>query len=255
MKKKFLVLCLAARAATAQDIGTGLMPDGSADTYAGASLRSSSPYLKDDPRRLSVVPLLHIIFANGIFISSFGTAGWQLSDTPGVEYGPLFNSRNERAPTDSWQVAGTQRIKGTPDAGAFFNYALGDALWLRSELTYDTNAHGLAFSAGAQKTLAQIAPHQNLTLSLGLSIADGQVMRQQYGVTGGDGSPSGPSDYRPDGGLAAVNVGIDWNWAFNRNWLLNGSVNVAHLGAAAADSPFISQPNLIRYSAGLAYRF
>src|SRR5471030_2545068 len=139
MKKKFLVLCLAARSATAQDIGTGLMPDGSADTYVGASLRSSSPYLKGDARSISVVPVLHILCANGIFISSFGTAGWQLSDTPGVEYGPLFNSRNERAPTDHWQLAGTQRIKGTPDAGVFFNYALGDALWLRSGLTYDSN--------------------------------------------------------------------------------------------------------------------
>jgi len=255
MKKKFLVLCLAARSATAQDIGTGLMPDGSADTYVGASLRSSSPYLKGDARSISVVPVLHILCANGIFISSFGTAGWQLSDTPGVEYGPLFNSRNERAPTDSWQLAGTQRIRGTPDAGVFFNYALGDALWLRSGLTYDSNARGLAFSAGVQKTWARIAPHQNLTLSLGLSAANGQVMRQQYGVTSGDGNAPGPGDYLPNGGLASVNAGIDWNWAFNRNWLLNGGANVSHLGAAAADSPFISQPNLIRYSAGLAYRF
>src|SRR5471032_441801 len=83
-EKEVSGLCLAARSATTQDIGTGLMPDGSADTYVGASLRSSSPYLKGDARSISVVPVLHILCANGIFISSFGTAGWQLSDTPGV---------------------------------------------------------------------------------------------------------------------------------------------------------------------------
>jgi MipA family protein len=93
-KSLFLLLAGAAScgavSAWAQAPEPGLMPDGSYDMYAGLGVRSAPNYEGGDDRKQRALPVLQIGWSNGAFISGMN-AGWHLSATPGVEYGPLLS--------------------------------------------------------------------------------------------------------------------------------------------------------------------
>jgi len=71
------------------------MPDGSYDMYAGLGVRSAPNYEGGNDRKVRAMPVLQVGWSNGVFISGM-SAGWHLSATPGVEYGPLLSLHGGR---------------------------------------------------------------------------------------------------------------------------------------------------------------
>lgn len=229
-----------------------MMPDGSRDMYVGAGLVTSNAEAAGETRPVLLRPLLQIEWSNGIFVSSGGIAGLHLSQTAGAEYGPLLMSTNARDPGDNRRLRGSHAISGSPDAGGFFNYYLGADARLRSSLVYDTSAHGLRGEAGLQKSWPGLVPHHTFSLSAGVALASAAVMQERYEVRRAAG---GVRDYRPDGGVAALSAGANWNWALSSKWLLASGVTATRLGSSAADSPVVERRSFVTWSTGLAYRF
>jgi hypothetical protein len=97
-------------------------------------------------------PLLQAEWSNGIFVSSGGIAGWHLSQTAGVEYGPAAGihqlARTARRPAFA-RFACHSRFAG---CGRTFNYYLGEDARLRSSILYDTSAHGFRGDVGVQRS-------------------------------------------------------------------------------------------------------
>ena len=232
--------------------GAQMMPDGSRDMYLGAAVTGSSATDDGAPRAAVLRPLLQVQWSNGVFVSASGVAGMHLSATPGVEYGPLLAASNARDPEDGWRLRGTRRIKGTPDVGGFYGYYLGEQTRVTSNLAYDTSAHGWRAQLAVQKTLPSLAAHHAVTLSAGVSLASGAVMEERYAVSAAAG---GARDYRPAGGVTAIEAGVNWNWALSSKWLLNSAVTGTRLGSGPAGSPVIGRRNVITWSSGLGYRF
>lgn len=232
--------------------GAQMMPDGSRDMYVGAAVTGSSATDDGAPRAAVLRPLLQVQWSNGVFVSASGVAGMHLSATPGVEYGPLLAASNARDPEDGWRLRGTRRIKGTPDVGGFYGYYLGEQTRVTSNLAYDTSAHGWRAQLAVQKTLPSLAAHHAVTLSAGVSLASGAVMEERYAVSAAAG---GARDYRPAGGVTAIEAGVNWNWALSSKWLLNSAVTGTRLGSGPAGSPVIGRRNVITWSTGLGYRF
>ncbi|WP_051958857.1 MipA/OmpV family protein [Janthinobacterium sp. RA13] len=251
-----LLLLAACGPALAEEASTGtsalMMPDGSRDMYVGAALTGSSAADDGASRGAVLRPLLQVQWSNGLFVSASGVAGMHLSATPGVEYGPLLAASNARAPEDSRRLRGTRRIKGSPDVGGFYGYYLDDQARVTANLMHDTSAHGWRGQLGLQKTLPSLAAHHTVTLSAGVSLASGAVMDELYAVSAAAG---GARDYRPTGGVASVDMGVNWNWALSSKWLLNSAVTGTRLGNGPAHSPFIERRNVITWSSGLGYRF
>ncbi|PJJ18740.1 MltA-interacting protein MipA [Janthinobacterium sp. 67] len=251
-----LLLLAACGPALAEEATTGasalMMPDGSRDMYVGAALTGSSAADDGASRGAVLRPLLQVQWSNGLFVSAIGVAGMHLSATPGVEYGPLLAASNARAPADSRRLRGTRQIKGSPDVGGFYGYYLGDQARVTTNLMYDTSARGWRGQLGLQKTLPSLAAHHTVTLSAGMSLASGAVMDELYAVSAAAG---GARDYRPAGGVASADVGVNWNWALSSKWLLNSAVTGTRLGNGPARSPFIERRNVITWSSGLGYRF
>lgn len=248
-----LLLLLAACAPALADGSSALMmPDGSRDMYVGAAVTGSSATDDGAPRAAVLRPLLQVQWSNGVFVSANGVAGMHLSATPGVEYGPLLASSNARGPEDSWRLRGTRRIKGSLDVGGFYGHYLGEQTRVTSNLLYDTSARGWRGQIGLQKTLPSLAAHHTVTVSAGVSLASGAVMDERYAVSFAAG---GARDYRPAGGVTAVEAGVNWNWALSSQWLLNSAVTGTRLGSGPARSPFIERRNVISWSSGLGYRF
>ncbi len=240
------ILSLAALPALADDGAVGMMPDGSTDMYVGLALATRLSSSDDHDASTALRPLLQIQWSNGIFVSGTGVVGMHLSRTPGVEYGPLLFDSNGRDPRDSPRLANTHPIRGSWDAGGFYNYYLGDQVRLLTSAAYDTSAHGLVGSVGLQKTLASVAPHHTLSFSAGVALCSGAVMRERYEVIGA---------YRPSGGLMSVNAGVNWNWELSNRWLVNTAVSGRRLGGGPAGSPVVERRNAVIWSSGLAYRF
>lgn len=228
-----------------------MMPDGSKDMYVGMALATRT-VAAGEQRRVEPRPLLQVQWSNGVFLSASGVVGLHLSDAPGLEYGPLLAASNSRQPTDSWRLRGSQPVDGKADGGVFFNYYLSEQTRVLSSVFYDTSAHGLRGYAGLQKALTLPDPHHSLALTAGAYWATAPVMRELYSVSAAAG---GARDYRPEAGLSAVSVGLDWNWALSRQWLLHSGVSGTRLGKAAADSPVVERRSFISWSTGLAYRF
>lgn len=247
-----LILLLASAPALAENPGGLMMPDGSKDMYVGLAFVARSAVGGDEHRPVALRPLLQVQWSNGVFVSATGVVGMHLSATPGVEYGPLVSASNSRDPGDSRRLRGSRAVDGSPDVGGFYNYYLGDDIRLLSGAAYDTSAHGLRGQVGVQKTWASLAPHHTVSLTAGVALASDAVARELYEVSA---SRGGARDYRPSGGVAAMTVGVNWNWALSSKWLVNSSLAGTRLGAAAADSPIVERRNVITWSSGLAYRF
>jgi outer membrane scaffolding protein for murein synthesis (MipA/OmpV family) len=247
------ILTLALCGAAAADDGvTPMMPDGSRDMYVGLALagRSAATAGEDNPSTLRL--LFQARWSNGIFVSASGVAGIDLSDAAGMEYGPLLAMSNARSPSDSRRLRGTQAISGSTDGGGFFNLYLGNEMRLRTSVVYDTSAAGVRAEVGVQKSWSDLAPHHTLSLSAGVSLVDGAVMRERYAVRRDWG---GARDYLPSGGVDAGNAGVNWNWELSSKWLVSSSVTAVRLGSQPAASPVVERRNILLWSSGLAYRF
>ncbi len=248
-----LFLLLAASGpALAENTTELMMPDGSKDMYAGLAFTTRTAAAEGEKRPVILRPLLQVQWSNGIFASASGVLGMHLSQTTGVEYGPLIFDSNSRNPSDNWRLRGTHPVRGTLDGGGFFNYYLGDEARVTSNLMYDTSARGFRGQLGGQKTIPSPAPHHTVTLSAGVTLASDAVMRELYEVSTATG---GVRNYRPSSGVMSASAGVNWNWALSSNWLVNSSVTGTRLGSGPAGAPFVDRRNFITWSSGLAYRF
>jgi outer membrane scaffolding protein for murein synthesis (MipA/OmpV family) len=248
-----LLLAGACLPTLAQGSATMMMPDGSRDMYAGLALTASTAAAPGEQRPTVLRPLLQVQWSNGIFLSASGVAGWQLSERPGVEYGPLLLGSNDRDPHDSRRLAGSHPIRGTPDLGGFYSFYLNPQLRLQSRLSYDTSARGWSSGFELQQALPELAPHHSLSLSVGLGVNSGAVMRERFEVVGN--GASAPRSYHPGGGVAGAGAAVNWNWQLGSSWLLHSSLSGNRLGSEAAGSPIVERRNSLTWSSGLAYRF
>ncbi|MGK5038439.1 MipA/OmpV family protein [Janthinobacterium sp. LB3P118] len=240
------ILSLAALPAWADDGAVGMMPDGSTDMYVGLAVATRLSAGDDHESAMSLRPLLQVQGSNGIFVSGTGLVGMHLSQTPGVEYGPLLADSNGRDPGDRPRLVNTHPIRGSWDVGGFYNYYLGWQTRMLTSITYDTSAHGLVAGVGLQKTLVSVAPHHTISFSVGARLGSGAVMRERYEVIGA---------YRPSGGLMSLGAGVNWNWELNNRWLVNTAVSGQRLGNGPAGSPAVERRSAVVWSSGLAYRF
>lgn len=183
--------------ALAENTAGLMMPDGSRDMYVGIGVATRTAVAAGEDRPVSLRPLLQVQWSNGIFVSATGVAGMHLSETAGVEYGPLLVDSNSRDPGESRRLRGTHPVKGSPDVGGFYNYYLGDNARILSSAVYDTSAHGFKGQLGMQKSWSSLAPHHTVSLSAGVSLASDPVARELYEVSTASG---GVRDYRPSGG-------------------------------------------------------
>jgi outer membrane protein len=248
-----LLLAGACLPALAEGTATMMMPDGSKDMYAGLALSAGTAAAAGEERPAVLRPLLQVQWSNGIFLSASGIAGWQLSEQPGIEYGPLLLGSNNREPQSSRRLAGTHPIRGSLDVGGFYSFYLNPQLRLQSRLAYDTSARGWSSGFELQQGLPELAPHHSLSLSLGVVVNSGAVMRERFEVVANGGSA--PRSYRPSGGLLGASAGVNWNWQLGSNWMLHSAVSGSRLAPAAADSPIVERRQSLTWSSGLAYRF
>lgn len=255
MKKLCLIALLAGSPCFAQTLENAMMPDGSRDTYAGLALVSKPGSDGNASTRDTLLfPLLQVQWSDGVFVSGLDTLGMHLSDTPGIEYGPVLHWQEGRSPGASQKLAGSAELNASPNVGGFFNYYLGRQFRLTSELLSTTDSPGLLVDVGLQKTLPPFAAHHTVSLSVGATAADNAYVARHYGVAASAIAGSARS-YTPSGGLLNLHAGLNWNWALSRSWLVSTGMSATFYAPIAADSPVTGSRTAVTIASGLAYRF
>jgi outer membrane scaffolding protein for murein synthesis (MipA/OmpV family) len=178
-----------------------------------------------------------------------------LSQTPGIEYGPLMTLGLSR-PT---QVLSNNTIPlgdWMPAAGGFFKYDLANDLQLTTDLVFTTGR----FSGGATgdlnvRKLFQLTPHESLAVWGGVTWGNRQFAQSQYSVTF-DQYPNSPSNNNSlDAGIEDTHLGLNLHSDLSSQWMLNSGLYATHLTGKVADSALVQKRDGVSVYAGLAYRF
>jgi MipA family protein len=207
--------CSGAVSAWAQAPEPGLMPDGSYDMYAGLGVRSAPNYEGGGERKVRAMPVLQVGWGNGAFISGM-SAGWHLSSTPALEYGPLLSVHPGRSKDGSTLLdsavsisgADTQSVITLPpglasaagshynvsyrvrdigaraEGGLFFNYYLASRLRLTNSVLYGAGAerNGLRWTIDLQRGAIELAPHHTLSLTAGATVGNRAYNTGYFGL-------------------------------------------------------------------------
>ena len=275
-----LALAVVSSGAFAQTPATNPMPDGSRDMYVGLGLVSAPRYEGARHSERKALPVLQVQWSNGVFVSGM-SAGMHLGRDPRFEYGPLVQLQRRRDEEGAGggidgvssarysmvalppvqqggnRLVGMEPISTRLLGGAFLNYYLTPDWRLTSSLLYGAGNErdGARLDLGVQRLAMQLGAHHRVSLTAGLSIANGAYNNAFFGVGTFDSLRSGNPVYRAGGGLKDGHLGARWNWALSPSWMLTSQVQVSRLADDARLSPLVERPTNLTVSTAIAYRF
>lgn len=211
------------------------------------------------------------------------SAGWHLSDTPRVEFGPLLQLEPGRTPsglansidTPAYQTSSiigpelkgmarvVNRLDGMADiktrllAGGFYHYRLNDKLRQTNTLLYGAgnDKKGLKLSSDLSYRFNDLPSHHSLTLGAGITIVNQAYAQSYFGVSEIEAGRSINEEYLAKSGVKDLHLDLNWNYSLSASWLLTSKLRAVQLIGNAKDSPLTEKKTGISISTALAYRF
>lgn len=267
------------RASHAETPALNPMPDGSRDMYAGLGVQSAPRYDGTGVRRVRALPVLQVEWSNGLFVSGMN-AGWHLSSSPTLEYGPLlglvpkrdgggdgngvggvgtfarepfFNAR-KRAPQG---LDGIDEIGVRLQAGAFLNLYLDPQWRLSASLLYGSGRgrDGARLALDVQRLAAAIGERHRVSLAAGVTAVNRNDNASYFGVSDEEALRSRFEQYAPGGGLQDAHLDARWNWTWSPSWMMTTDLRAKRLLGNAAHSPLAERSSNLTVSTAIAYRF
>jgi outer membrane protein len=262
-----LLLLIACGPCLAQTPSANTMPDGSKDRYIGIAVAILPSYEGSNQTNARFAVEGQMDWSNGIFVTNlprmyeqtyaqtFFQLGRHLSETPGIDYGPVVTLSRSRPTFLSHRTVDVGDSVDMGAVGGFFKYNLTDELQLTTDLSiYTGRFRGGALADLDVRKYTRVAPHQSIALWSGLTWGNRDFSQSQYGVTPDQSLNSGFPVYSPTAGVEDVHLGLNWRWEISSSWMMNSGVYATHLTGSVAGSPQIAQPNNVSVSIGLVYR-
>lgn len=244
-----LALALAAvRPASAQSTSM-MMPEGSKDLYVGVVLVDVPSNEGSAARRLVAVPTASGLWSNGIF-ARLGAVGWDVTDDPTMDYGPIVTYGIRARRSDDTTHHGSLALQG----GGFWSFMFTREIQFGSRLLYGgaDDGGGLQLRLGADVSY-RLGPHDSLTLSPGVTLADASFMRSTYGIDATQASRDGLPAYDARAGVRDLHLDVDWNSELSTKFTLDTGVSLSRLMGSAAHSPLIARRNDAEFFVALTY--
>jgi MipA family protein len=228
-----------------------LMPEGSRDLYMGIVVADVARNEGGSARRLVALPTASGLWSNGIF-AQLGAVGWDLTDDPTVDYGPIvtYCARSKRS--DDTAHRSSIAFQG----GAFYGFMFTREIHFGSRLLYGGGAQGsgLQLRLGADVSW-RLGAHDALTLSPGLTLANGDFMRTTYGVSARQAQSDDLPAYDAKAGVRNVGLDIDWGSELSTKFTLDAGISLSRLVGSAAHSPLIARRSQAALFSALSYHF
>jgi len=260
-----VALVLTSSAAFAQMPGGGA-PMGEAgerkqwDVSVGAGFALRPTYEGSDRYRVSPLPIVNVTYGDWLSLNASGlSAYWRresLQIGGGLTYG---GGRDDKE--DSFFGGGDKRLRGLGKIDgalglrAFANYDL-KPIRLSASLTKFTGDQndGVLVQIGAAVPV-RVTDKLTLTPSIGATWADESYMQTFFGVTSQQASRSRFSRFTAEAGVKDVNVGLNANYRFDKNWFAGAGVTVKQLTSDASKSPLSFADTQGLFMMNVGYRF
>jgi len=246
--------------------GWGLASTASAQTPAAS--HAASPYSLtlglgvarlpeyEGADRFDVRALPFISYRSGrFFAGTLSGVGYNLSNPPEIEFGPVLTYRFGRDESDSPRLRGLGDIDAGADVGAFLRWnAQPFTLGARLERGLGGNVRGTTLRLDAGYALA-VNRSNTLRFDAAVDWADTEVMQGFFGISAPQSLRSGLPAYSASSGIRRYGVSAAWAHNITPNWVSTVRVGVYRLGSEAAGSPLTLKRSSGLVSAGLSYRF
>ncbi len=189
------------------------------------------------------------------FAGTLSGVGYNLSNTPNLEFGPVVTYRVGRDESDDARLRGLGNIDAGADVGAFVRWnAQPLSLSATLEQGVGGNVTGTTLRLNAAYALS-INRSNALRFDALLDWADTEVMQGFYGISAPQAARSGLPVYAASSGIRRYGVGAVWAYNITPQWVSTVRLGVYRLGSEAANSPLALRRNVGLVSAGLSYRF
>ena len=189
------------------------------------------------------------------FAGTLSGVGYNLSNTPSFEFGPVLSYRFGRDESDSPRLRGLGDIDAGADVGAYLRWnAQPFTLGARLERGVGGDAKGTSLRLDAGYALA-INRSNVLRFDAAVDWADADVMQGFFGISAPQSLRSGLPAYTASSGIRRYGVSAAWAHNITPNWISTVRVGVYRLGSEAAGSPLTLKRSSGLVSAGLTYRF
>ena len=228
-----------------------LMPEGSRDLYMGVVVADVPSSEGSSSRRLVAAPTASGLWSNGVF-AQIGALGWDATDDPTMDYGPLLVYGFRAKRSDGAGLRGNIAVQG----GAFYSFMFTREVHLGSRLLYGGGAdgRGLQLRLGADVAY-RLGAHDTLTLSPGLTLADASFMRSTYGIDTAQASRDELPAYQARAGVRSIGLDVDWECELSTKFTLDSGVSLGRLVGSAARSPLIGERADTTFFTALTYHF
>lgn len=241
-------------AATFANAQTSPAPEASSHFSVGLGVLHAPEYEGSDEGKTRALPLIN--YRSGrLFVGTLGGIGYNVSNVPNLEFGPVLSYRFGRDESDSARLQGLGDIDAGADLGGFVRWNL-QPFFVHATLKHGLggDASGTQLRLGAGYGLA-LGPVDRVVFDASMEWADTDIMQGHYGVTAQQSARSGLPQYSASSGLRRYGVGAIWTHSFTPQWSSTVGLGVYRLGSDAANSPITVQRSVGLVSAGLAYRF
>ena len=227
------------------------LPEGSQDISYAATAFDTPRSEGGKRRQFGVLPSFTGRWSNGIF-ASLGQVGWDVSDDPVFDYGPLlaYDLRQRRADDTS------DKIGIDIEAGLFAHYLFAYNINFNGEVLYGGGAQrsGVKLVADVDYSIA-LGSHASLAFSPGFEMANASYMKSSFGVTAAQSAVDHLDPYAAHAGAKNVFFNIGSSWQVGNKWTLDGGVNATRLLGSAAHSPLTEKRSNATVYFSASYHF
>lgn len=241
-------------AATSAAAQTTAAPKSESSFTLGLGAVHAPEYEGSEKYKTRALPLIN--YRSGrFFVGTLGGVGYNFSNIPNVEFGPVLSYRFGRQESDSVRLQGLGDIDVGADVGGFLRWNL-QPFFVHATLKQGVggNVKGTQLNLGAGYRLP-LGPVDQLVFDASMDWADQDIMQGTYGVSATQSAASGLAVYSASSGIRRYGVGAVWTHSFTPQWFSTVGAGVYRLGSDAATSPITTETNVGLVSAGLSYRF
>lgn len=250
LKKKYLLMFCSAFCHMVQAQTLDMMPEGSTDINLGIAALIAPSYEGSDKQKFYLLPFASVVWSNGVFLAP-GEIGLRLPSPQHLQYGPLLSY--ELQPNSTDRNASSSLVL-TP--GAYFNYRLDHRLGFRSRLDYGagTQHQGIRLNLASWFSMP-LAPHQNLSAEVGLTLANKNYMQSYFGISPEQTLNSGLPTYAATAGIKNTYLQVGWNMELSPKYDFSTRLSINRLWGSAASSPLTTKTNTVSLISSMTYHY
>ncbi len=212
-----------------------------------------------DKYRVSPIPFFSVIYRDMISLDATGlNAYWRYENLQiggGITYNLGRSTDDSLFGQGDSRLAGMGKVPATVGLRGFANYRLGPVMLGTSITKFFVEGNNGLLIDGGIGVPYRVTDKLMLMGRLSTTWADGNYMRNFFGVTAAQSAASGYAAYGATSGLKDISLSLGVQYQLTQNWLVSTNLRFTQLLSSAKDSPLSFADRSVMGMAMVGYRF